>query len=310
MAWINQNQPNNDQSYNEDLDLSEDKMLDLMARESQYQFDSKITTDSKIRAGSKSLSRKRKIVMQTWKNTEVPEKWAKSPESISKHLPDWDYILMTDEDNRNFIAQHRPDFLPYYDAFPYPIQRADAIRYVWMAYTDPSKYDLVLYMDLDIELQGTLDPLFKGKMDHYFVGSGNLGGYQTNSMMAGRPGAQIWHDMIDEMKKPAPWWAFTKHFIVMASTGPIALSRVVARSTEVWGKLPGQLLMPCSVCDDRCISDVALATPLEGQSWCGWDSLALNMLLCNWKQIAIVLAVIVFIALLTLCLSMYRWIAQ
>lgn len=269
-----------------------------------------ITTTHKTRSGSKSLSRKRKIIMQTWKNSRVPDKWHKSPESITKHLPDWDYVLMTDDDNRRFIETHRPDFLPYYDAFPYNIQRADAIRYVWMAYTNPGEYDLVLYMDLDIELQGTLDPLFKGQMDHYFVSSGNLGGYQTNSMMAGKPGSKIWLDMIEEMKKPPPWWAFTKHFIVMATTGPIALSRVVGRSDEVWGKLPGRLLMPCSVCDDHCLSDVALATPLEGQSWCGWDSIALNKLLCNWKQIALVLIVIVVIALITLAVSLYRFFSQ
>jgi mannosyltransferase OCH1-like enzyme len=36
---------------------------------------------------------------------------------------------MTDELNRKFIIDYFPSFLPYYDAFPYPIQRADAIRY-------------------------------------------------------------------------------------------------------------------------------------------------------------------------------------
>ena len=40
-----------------------------------------------------------KIIMQTWKNKDLPEKWKKSPLSITKYMPDWEYVLMTDEDN-------------------------------------------------------------------------------------------------------------------------------------------------------------------------------------------------------------------
>jgi len=243
----------------------------------------------------------RKIIMQTWKNDDIPDKWEKSLSSVQEHMPGWDYVMMTDEDNRNFIAYHCPDFLPHYDGFPYPIQRADAIRYVWFAYLDPSKYDLGIYMDLDIELLHPLDNLFvmKGK-ENYFVSSGNLGNWQTNSFMAGRPGHIIWHNMIETMKADAPGWAFTKHFFVLATTGPIAFSRVIKQTDDVWSKLPGSLLMPCSVCDTSCNVSKAWARPLEGQSWCKWDSKFFNILLCNWQKIAIVLAILVILAFIAL----------
>jgi mannosyltransferase OCH1-like enzyme len=73
-----------------------------------------------------------KLIMQTWKTNELPDKWKPTQLSINRYMSDWKYILMTDEMNRNFIIHHFPNFLPYYDAFPYPIQRADAIRYAWL----------------------------------------------------------------------------------------------------------------------------------------------------------------------------------
>ena len=44
-----------------------------------------------------------KIIMQTWKNTQVPDHWKRSPESIKQHMSDWQYVLMTDDDNRKFV---------------------------------------------------------------------------------------------------------------------------------------------------------------------------------------------------------------
>jgi mannosyltransferase OCH1-like enzyme len=69
-------------------------------------------------------------------------------------MPHWKYVLNSDEDNRNFVVQYFPDFLPTYDGFRYPIQRADVIRYMWL-YIHGG-----LYMDLDVEIIRDLTPLF------------------------------------------------------------------------------------------------------------------------------------------------------
>jgi len=103
------------------------------------------------------------IIMQTWKNDSIPLHWRPSKEGILKNMPHWKYILMTDEDNRKFCEKHFPDFLPYYDAFEYPIMRADAIRYMHL-YIHGG-----LYIDLDIEVKKALDPLFYEDHDLYFV---------------------------------------------------------------------------------------------------------------------------------------------
>jgi len=64
-----------------------------------------------------------------------------------------EYMLWTDASSREFIAQHYRWFLDTFDSYPYPIQRADAIRYFVLHYYGG------VYMDLDIGCLRRLDPL-------------------------------------------------------------------------------------------------------------------------------------------------------
>lgn len=41
-----------------------------------------------------------------------------------------EYMLWTDDLSRQFIADKYPSFLATFDGYEYPIQRADAIRYL------------------------------------------------------------------------------------------------------------------------------------------------------------------------------------
>jgi inositol phosphorylceramide mannosyltransferase catalytic subunit len=220
-----------------------------------------------------------RIIMQSWRTHDVPAHWKSSPESIKELMPDWQYILMDNEDNRKFVKKHFPDFLPYYDAFPYDIQRADATRYCWL-YVHGG-----IYMDLDFELQHPLDSLFTSDLDFYLVHSGNVAGVTTNSFMASKKGCKFWLEVIEEMKKPAAWYLLSKHFYVLGTTGPNMLSRVAQRTKYVYGKLPGSRLMPASVCNLNIVSCDAYLKPLQGSSWCGADSSVFNFFLCNWRTL-------------------------
>lgn len=233
-----------------------------------------------------------KIILQTWKTHSVPEKWKSSPRSIQQHMPDWKYILMSDEDNRKFVAEHFPDFIPYYDNFKYPIQRADAIRYCWLAVHGG------IYMDLDMELQQPLDDLFIHHQGPYLVSSANIGSIITNSFMASTPGHPLWYEVIEEMKKPIPWWCVGKHLVVMNSTGPVMLNRVVKRSKHVYATLPNKLIMPCSLCDLVCNKSDAYIKPLEGSSWISFDTTIYIFFLCRWKYILILGGIFLLILLL------------
>ena len=63
------------------------------------------------------------------------------------------YMLWTDASSREFIAEHYSWFLDTFDAYPYPIQRADAIRYFVLHHYGG------VYIDLDIGCLRPLDPL-------------------------------------------------------------------------------------------------------------------------------------------------------
>ena len=233
-----------------------------------------------------------KIIMQTYKTHDIPQKWEISPESINYMMSDWKYVFMTDEDNRNFVEKHFPDFLPYYDAFPYGIQRADAIRAMWL-YIHGG-----IYMDLDFEVQRDLSPLFVSTAEVFLVCSGNVGSYYTNSFMASRPKAKFWLEVIEEMKKPVPYYVLGKHFTVMMSTGPLMLSRVVRKTETVISVVPKKLVMPCSVCNLNCSTCESYLRPLEGSSWISWDTTFLNFWLCHWTKVVgflVCLLVLIFI---------------
>jgi mannosyltransferase OCH1-like enzyme len=247
-----------------------------------------------------------KIIMQTWKTKDVPEKWKESPISIKNVMPEWKKVIMTDEDNRNFVIKHFPDFLPYYDGFEYPIQRADAIRYMWL-YINGG-----IYVDLDIAIQKNLEEVI-GNEKFYLVTSGNLSSSFTNALMISKPKVDFWLRVIDEMKKPVPFYYFTKHFKVMYSTGPGMLTRVAQKYNKRFGVIPAKQFNNCNVCNidkdnlENCMTPEDYTKILRGSSWCSWDSKLLNMFLCNWRQIKkMIIYFILITIIIILILVFYR----
>lgn len=213
-----------------------------------------------------------KVVHLTWKTKTIPEKWKKCVASWRRTNPDWEIKLWTDEDNRNYISRNHPYFLSIFDGYPYPIQRADAIRYFLLRDIGG------IYADMDIEILGSMDTYFEHALgDVFLVQSGNVPVF-TNCFMASKPGAKFWDEVIERLKKPQiPWYAFSKHFIVMYSTGPLMLNRVANESRHILQLLPRTVFMSYSIADE---SDVvkprAILKNLNEGSWNSFDSLVLN----------------------------------
>ncbi len=97
-----------------------------------------------------------KIIHQTWKSENISSPFDKLVQTWRDFLPNWEYILWTDEMNRKFVQTHFSHFLDKYDAYPTNIQRADAIRYLLL------KVYGGLYVDLDFECLENIEPLLKG----------------------------------------------------------------------------------------------------------------------------------------------------
>lgn len=236
-----------------------------------------------------------KLIMQTWKTKELPDKWKPTQVSINRYMSDWNYILMTDEMNHEFIEKYFPDFLPYFDAFPYPIQRADAIRYAWL-YIHGG-----LYLDCDFELLGPLHELFTEDYDLFLLASSNTPDVITNGFMAAKPGNNLWLEMMEEMKKPAGLSSVERHLHVMNTTGPLAFNRVVKRMNVKYKQLPSSKINPYTLCEREYNKPNTLMRPLEGSSWVGgaasvyqWCYCQSNYLLVFGITIGLILFLIVF----------------
>lgn len=236
-----------------------------------------------------------RIIIQTVKSkTNIPCQWLPSQRSIREIMSHWEHKIFDDHDNRELVKEICPEYLSYYDNFPYPIQRVDFVRAVYMI-----KYGGV-YMDMDFEVLKPLDSLFENDADLYFVRSGNVGTYLTNSLMASAPGHPFWRQYLKEMTESVPLWGnFSKHLTIMSSTGPLRLTWTVKKYKPDFSYMPNKLVMPCSVCDvGKCDVSQSLLSPLKGQSWCSWDSHLLNFLLCNWRKIVVYLTFFILFAIL------------
>jgi len=253
-------------------------------------------------------------IFQTWKTKDLPLHWQPSQDSIRRLMPDYDYHLLTDEDNRALVARYFPQYLGIYDAFPHDIQRADFIRPI-VLYLFGGWYldcDFVVRRRLDSVVRGYPDgirsldqPVKNSYMEYslFVVPSGNIGSYYTNSVMASQPGHPFWLEYLAEMTQPAPVWAWGKHFEVMTTTGPMALTRALRKTRHGINLLPATLMMPCDSChvdDPSAVSPHAVLTPLRGASWNGADSRLYNLALCHWRQIA------AFVSLLVLLIVVAR----
>ena len=243
-----------------------------------------------------------KIVHLTWKTKTIPEKFKRTIQSWRRTNPEWELKLWTDEDNRNYIANNYPDFLTTFEGYPYGIQRADAIRYFLL------KDFGGIYCDLDIEVLGSMNTHFeRANGEVFLVQSGNVPVF-TNSFMASVPGAPFWDEVIERLSNPKiPWYAVTKHFIVMYSTGPLMVNAVARQTKTIINLLPKSVFMAYSVADEtEVIKPRALLRNLNEGSWNSLDSIILNFLFCHGWNILLFLMSLAIIYLYTKRVGMPR----
>ncbi|KAJ3925739.1 MAG: glycosyltransferase family 32 protein [Lentinula lateritia] len=94
-----------------------------------------------------------RILHQTWRTENLPARWKGISQECRDMMPDYEYLLWTDDSSREFIAEHYPWFLDTFNGYKYAIQRADAIWYFVLHH-----YGSV-YLDLDVGCLRPLDPL-------------------------------------------------------------------------------------------------------------------------------------------------------
>lgn len=164
-----------------------------------------------------------KIIHQTYKTTEIPDVWKAGQQACVDLHPDYQYILWTDEMAREFIAEEYPWFLSTWDLYPYPIQRADAIRYFALVHFGG------VYIDLDDGCERRLDPLLTVPA---FVRKTIPTGV-SNDVMGAVPRHPFFLKVLDSLKPYKKNW-LVPYITIMYSTGPLFLS-VIWKQYKRWG---------------------------------------------------------------------------
>ena len=70
-----------------------------------------------------------KIIHMTWKSKDLPRHYQENVNKWQTLHPDYKIIIYDDQDLRNYINEHYPEFLNLYDGFPKHIMRVDFVRY-------------------------------------------------------------------------------------------------------------------------------------------------------------------------------------
>eukprot|EP00798_Chlamydomonas_sp_ICE-L_P019947 gene19947-26655_t len=137
-----------------------------------------------------------RILHQTWKDKDIPQKWKAAQKSCQDLHPDYEYRLWTDADARELIARRFPWFIGTYDGYTHNIQRADALRY-FVLYEYGG-----IYVDLDILCKKKLDPLL-----HFnFTAPKTYPMGVSNDIMAAQKRDPFSHRLIHHLKDWDHWF--------------------------------------------------------------------------------------------------------
>lgn len=215
---------------------------------------------------------------QTWINHDVPEEWRAAQQSCIDTHANYTYKLWTDQEGLELIRDEYPWFLSTYEAYPYSIQRVDAVRYFIL-----HKFGGI-YIDLDMgcnrELTFMREYGFTAPLT-YPIGI-------SNDVMAAQPGNAYLERVIHRLQY---WnhWLFIKYIQVMFSTGPMFLTGQYAVGgrdvREGIGVIDGPLYGKYD------FSGEAAFYHLHGSSWHGDDAgfiFLLDRLRKNWVLLAVV----------------------
>jgi len=83
-----------------------------------------------------------KIIIQTWKNKDIPKQYWEHIQTVKNHNPDYEYKYFTDEDIEQFLRKEYPQYYETYRKLPVKIQKIDFFRYVAVYHYGGFYFDL------------------------------------------------------------------------------------------------------------------------------------------------------------------------
>lgn len=83
-----------------------------------------------------------KIIIQTWKTKNIPEKYKEDYNSIRKYNPDFQFLFFSDNDIIYFLENNYPKYYKSYKKLPLKIQKIDYFKYIAIYHYGGFYFDL------------------------------------------------------------------------------------------------------------------------------------------------------------------------
>ena len=222
------------------------------------------------------------IIHQTWKNNRIPAVWKEAVERCKNIHKTFKYMLWTDDTMKKFVKEEYPEFYKTYNAYPNPIQRCDAFRYLVLY-----KYGGI-YIDMDLKCNKILTPLLK--YDLVLVKSSNYDTI-TNSFIISTPKNLFIKYCIDNLEKYKDSYSiFGKHVHIMNSTGPFFINNMakeygLKKKDNYYILSKKEFSGDCNFCTINQCKGGTYFQHVIGNSWHSLDSTILNTCMCIYKKI-------------------------
>lgn len=217
-------------------------------------------------------------ILQVWIGPNpIPKRFIEAKKTIIKLNPNWNYYFLNTKQCEEFVYKNFPELLNIYLGYPYDIQRADAIRYMFLYLYGG------IYIDLDYIAQRSFDTLTLGD---YEIGLLPEPGKNmiTNSFIISKPKSVFLLAVLKKLEmNTIPKYSIGKHLIVMNSTGPVMISKIYEKYKKKV-KILSNISTNCTTCKiirHECIpKNTDYIVPIEGKSWHSLDSSIYNSIYC------------------------------
>jgi mannosyltransferase OCH1-like enzyme len=197
-----------------------------------------------------------KIIHQIYENPDIPEYLLEIAGTWKQYHPGWEYRFWDRPAIERFLETFCPEYISLYKAFPFDVQRWDAIRYLILYYQGG------LYVDMDYECLEPLDTLLcdssccMGLEPSVNAVRHNMPHIVGNALMASVPGHHYFERIIEnvfsESNTSLPGNK-NKSLHIIETTGPFMTTRIYDAypSSEEITLLPAELIAPLTLAEVR-----------------------------------------------------------
>ncbi|KAK7415063.1 CSG1/SUR1-like protein [Neonectria punicea] len=214
-----------------------------------------------------------KILHQTGATDAIPDKWIKPQQSCKDAYSDFEYMFWTDASAREFISNEYSWFVETWDNYPFPIQRADSLRYFVLHYYGG------IYLDLDTWCNESIpyNQIENDAASHHAVFKSTTPTGVSNDLMITSAGHPLFTAVLSKLLYyndiTKLWARWLPYGAIMIGSGPFFVSMVIKNYLLEQPSLPEMTVKVVNATEL-----LPYMTDLESASWHKGDAQALMWL--------------------------------